>query len=75
MLMWIIFVVCSGYTLYPCEYLSFRINTTFIEIFVSSSKIGKYIFWKVYITRNAICRKIKVSDIYVQKIVFILESS
>jgi len=64
--MWIIFVICSGHTLSVRINLSFRINTIFIGIFYGF--IMKNCFWKVYIIRNAmICRKIKVSEIYMYR--------
>ena len=60
--MWLI--ICSGYrhTCFILGNLSFRINTTFIEIFYSF--IIKNCFWKAHTIRNAICRKIEISEIY-----------
>jgi len=63
-LMWIIFVRGTHiHTLSLRINLSFRINTIFIGIFYGF--IIKNCFWKAHITGNAICRKIKVSEIYV----------
>jgi len=60
-LMWIIFVVRSEHThaLFLRINLSFRINTKFIGIFYF---YHKKLLWKAHITRNAIYRKIKVSE-------------
>ena len=74
--MWIIFIVVRGTHIHALSLrinISFRINTIFIGIFYGF--IIKNCFWKAHITRNVICRKIKVSEIYVIEIVFILESS